>query len=226
MDSDYNGGTSGGSGPSPSSTVTGPDSFGASATAGTAATYSRGDHDHGLPANPAPSASSTVDGPDAFGSSSSAGSATTYSRGDHKHGLPQEALNKPTQFTPANTTGINTTTVEMLGYGATVTFKPSVTGNIKVNVTGVALGTAQNNATLQLRYGTGAAPANGTAATGTQIVGFTLINFPASGNLYFLQGIATGLTVGTTYWFDIAIGSAGTQTDTFNQTVWLVEETP
>ena len=34
-----------------SSTVTGPDAFGASSTAGSATTYSRGDHDHGLPAN-------------------------------------------------------------------------------------------------------------------------------------------------------------------------------
>ena len=38
--------------PSGSSTVTGPDSFGASSAPGSASTYSKGDHDHGLPAAP------------------------------------------------------------------------------------------------------------------------------------------------------------------------------
>lgn len=79
--------TSGGG--TPSSTVTGPDAFGASAAAGTATTYARGDHDHGLPAAPSvPSPSGTVTGPDAFGASAVAGSAATYARGDHDHGLP------------------------------------------------------------------------------------------------------------------------------------------
>ena len=35
-----------------SSTVTGPDAFGASAVVGSAATFSKGDHNHGLPADP------------------------------------------------------------------------------------------------------------------------------------------------------------------------------
>ena len=39
--------------PAASGTVTGPDVYGASAVVGTAATFSRGDHDHGLPAAPA-----------------------------------------------------------------------------------------------------------------------------------------------------------------------------
>lgn len=37
---------------SPATTVTGPDSFGASAVVGTGTLYARNDHDHGLPANP------------------------------------------------------------------------------------------------------------------------------------------------------------------------------
>jgi len=45
--------TGGGSG-TPSNTVTGPDSFGAPSNAGSATTYSRGDHDHGLPADSFP----------------------------------------------------------------------------------------------------------------------------------------------------------------------------
>ena len=42
----------GGSGPSPASTVTGPDAFGAAAVVGTSLLYARGDHDHGLPTAP------------------------------------------------------------------------------------------------------------------------------------------------------------------------------
>ena len=41
-----------GSNASASGTVTGPDAFGASAVPGSAATFSKGDHDHGLPADP------------------------------------------------------------------------------------------------------------------------------------------------------------------------------
>ena len=40
-------------GPSPSTTVTGPDAFGAAAVVGVGTTYSRADHNHGLPAAPA-----------------------------------------------------------------------------------------------------------------------------------------------------------------------------
>lgn len=45
--------TGGGGGASPATTVTGPDSFGATAVVGTSALYARADHDHGLPAAPA-----------------------------------------------------------------------------------------------------------------------------------------------------------------------------
>ena len=41
-----------GSNASASGTVTGPDTFGASAVVGVAVTFSKGDHDHGLPADP------------------------------------------------------------------------------------------------------------------------------------------------------------------------------
>ena len=41
-----------GSNASAASTVAGPDTFGAASAAGSAATFSKGDHDHGLPADP------------------------------------------------------------------------------------------------------------------------------------------------------------------------------
>jgi hypothetical protein len=46
--------------PTASSTVTGPDSYGASAAVGSATTFSKGDHNHGLPAAPAAAALATA----------------------------------------------------------------------------------------------------------------------------------------------------------------------
>lgn len=75
--------------PIAANSVVGPDAFGASAAHGTAATFSRSDHDHGLPSAPAvPTPASTVTGPDAYGASAVVGTGTTYARADHNHGLP------------------------------------------------------------------------------------------------------------------------------------------
>lgn len=68
-------------GNTPSSTVTGPDAFGASAAAGAATAYSRGDHDHGLPA--LSSSAATASAP---GDAAAAGTGTSPARSDHKHG--------------------------------------------------------------------------------------------------------------------------------------------
>ncbi len=46
--------TGGGGGPSPATSVTGPDAFGATPVVGASLSYARQDHDHGLPANPNP----------------------------------------------------------------------------------------------------------------------------------------------------------------------------
>jgi hypothetical protein len=82
--------------PSPATTVTGPDTFGASAVVGTGTTYARADHDHGLPASPAvPGPATTVTGPDAFGASAVVGTGTSYARNDHDHGLPAAPADIP-----------------------------------------------------------------------------------------------------------------------------------
>ena len=104
--------------PAPADSVTGPDSFGASAAHGTAATFSRSDHDHGLPSAPAVPSGATpaltlgvanaagtaatfvktdatllafdVTAPvsQAFGDTAGTGAATVAARRDHKHGMP------------------------------------------------------------------------------------------------------------------------------------------
>ena len=62
----------------------------------------------------------------------------------------------------------------------------------------------------QLDYGTGPAPGQGAAQTGTLIGDAASFFFTYTGNQYNipLLGLVTGLTPGTTYWFDIAFSSA------------------
>lgn len=74
----------------PSTTVTDETTWGITPTAGTSATYARGDHTHGTPAAPGGGGtpSNTVTAETSFGASSSAGTESTYSRGDHTHGTP------------------------------------------------------------------------------------------------------------------------------------------
>lgn len=115
---------------------------------------------------------------------------------------------------PASTTsGVGV----MMGLGSTCKLTPTYSGRILVlfggNVANTVLG---NSITYQLRFGTGAAPANGAALTGTFISGGTTsapgASFAANFNLF---GIATGLTPGTQYWFDTTL-SAGANTSTMS----------
>ncbi|MGH2512351.1 MAG: hypothetical protein ACRDGQ_06665 [Candidatus Limnocylindrales bacterium] len=73
------------------SSVVGPDAFGASATAGIASTYSRGDHDHGLPAG----FDATVPVTQALGDVASTGTAPVIAHRDHRHGMPALSVATP-----------------------------------------------------------------------------------------------------------------------------------
>lgn len=74
-------------------------------------------------------------------------------------------------FKPANTTGINQTTVVMQGLGGTVTYTPTGSGKVIVDLIGVlSTPVAAVSATIGGRYGTGTAPTGPlsvTVASGT-----------------------------------------------------------
>ncbi len=120
--------------------------------------------------------------------------------------------------TPANQTALASATYVNNGFGAIASIPcaltPTVTGRVLVAWSGdiVENATAQT-ATLQMVYGTGAAPANGSAVTGTAIGG-ELAWVSLTGQLtipFALTYLITGLTPGTAYYFDIAgKSSAGT----------------
>jgi parallel beta-helix repeat protein len=118
----------------------------------------------------------------------------------------------PAAFLPANPADTTSTTLVMMGLGTTCTYTPSGSGIVLVNVSGFGYqgGSSVNSIGLGPRYGTGTAPANGAAVTGTRF-GCTTdpeIRPSATGigsnGAGFAFTALLALTPGTAYWFDIA----------------------
>jgi hypothetical protein len=126
--------------------------------------------------------------------------------------VPQTA-----QSTPADPTGTTSLTGVMMGLAGAIT--PRVTGKLLILISGdIDNDTITDGVQIQLRYGTGAAPTNGAALTGTVaggLVKFTLASAaqkaPAAA-----QAIVSGLTVGTAYWIDIGLAAITAGTASMN----------
>ncbi len=117
---------------------------------------------------------------------------------------------------PANPTGTTSASQVMAGLGGTCVFTPSASTRAYVHFTGSAANTNANvNTIVQARFGTGTAPTNGAAVTGTAI-GNSITATSATTNAivpFTIGGVVTGLTAGVTYWFDIGfLAGAGTST--------------
>jgi len=116
------------------------------------------------------------------------------------------------QFQPADPTGTQSTTVVMMGLGATAHLTPNGSGIFMIIISGSVQNTAGNNgplnnSKLQIYYGSGTAPANGAAVTGTAIG--TQMKQQSHNNTnqmaWSMSAIVSGLSVGTAYWFDIGL---------------------
>jgi hypothetical protein len=97
----------------------------------------------------------------------------------------------------------------MMGLSASIT--PINRGVILVLASGdVDNNTNSRGVTMQLRYGTGTAPINGTALTGTLVATLAFTQNNANIRVPFcFNDILSGLTLNTYYWIDISIASAG-----------------
>ncbi len=119
---------------------------------------------------------------------------------------------------PANPTGTTSLIGVMMGLAGTIT--PSTTGKLLIIISGSiqTTGGAGNGYQFQIRYGTGAAPANGAAITGT--ASGTLRNQLALNNnipeAFSLNSIASGLTLATAYWIDISLAAIAGNTASVN----------
>lgn len=111
------------------------------------------------------------------------------------------------QVTSATPTGTTSATAVMAGLGATLSLTPAKSTRVRLVISGqMSNSTINDGVTLDARYGTGTAPANGDAVTGT-LAGIaqtatSLVALQRSG--FCLQAIITGLTIGTAYWFDFS----------------------
>ena len=110
--------------------------------------------------------------------------------------------------TDPNTTG--STVGVMMGLGLTTSITPILSGRVLIIISGDMDNTNNGNGTqTQIRWGTGAAPANGAALTGTTDGGLVKCNnnnaaqrFP-----FTLNGIVYGLTLNTKIWVDISLAA-------------------
>lgn len=151
--------------------------------------------------------------------------------------IPQEnydsLLNKPLsasyQATPSDPTGTTNGTGVMMGLAGSVT--PTKSGKILIVVSAnIANGATGGGAQTQLRYGTGSAPANAAALTGTSIGNIaTIVNpllallAPGSGNAT-CSAIVSGLTLNTAYWIDLSLARITSNTATLtNISISIIE---
>jgi hypothetical protein len=107
---------------------------------------------------------------------------------------------------PANPTGTTSTSFVMAGMGSTASVTPATSGKVAITISGqLTNNTINDGCTIRIMVGTGAAPANGAAATGTA-VGTAPGQTVAAANQslgFSVTGLATGLTVGTPIWIDL-----------------------
>jgi hypothetical protein len=116
--------------------------------------------------------------------------------------------------TPGNPSSYATAanTWVMMGLGGVWTVTPAITGRVRLHLFGNLNITTNYTASVQLAYGTGAAPANAAAATGT-VVGnklqFTSITTLTAIPFHLIAPV-TGLTPGTAVWFDAQVQTNST----------------
>jgi hypothetical protein len=118
----------------------------------------------------------------------------------------------PASFTPANPATTASTTLVMMGLGSTVAYTPRSSGLVLVMFScSVATATAVAVITIGPRFGTGGAPANGVAVTGTRfgVVADITTQAPSTTAPDSVSAQAVlALTANTAYWVDLALATA------------------
>lgn len=145
----------------------------------------------------------------AFAPSNNAGNVTFRGPVTGDSTLPGSPA-APARSSPANPAPTASLTAVMMGLA--IPFTPSGSGKVQVTVTGAAgTNTGLVTATIGGRFGTGAAPVNGAAPSGTAwgpAAGLT-IRGPAAGlGSGFAVSDVLAMTPGTAYWIDLTLLTA------------------
>jgi hypothetical protein len=123
---------------------------------------------------------------------------------------------------------VNTTSTTQVMAGWAISFTPATTGKMDLAIMmSVENGTAGGGVNAQIYFGTGTAPTNGVAVTGTnlgQLQAFTSTTSGAFGIVTLVGYVA--LTAGTTYWLDVAfnVGNSATGTAGLTQINYKIIE--
>ncbi len=96
----------------------------------------------------------------------------------------------------------------MMGLGSTCKITPVFSGRLHLGIHAQFANAATSQGTMSPRWGTGAAPANAAALTGT-VVETSIVGISGGiGSNIRTEGIVTGLTPGTQYWFDAGLAAS------------------
>lgn len=128
------------------------------------------------------------------------------------------SLTVSSQSTPSNPTGTSDTGGKMMGLAGAIT--PAVRSKVLITISGTIFNATAiaDGGKVQIRYGTGAAPANGDALTGTAAGG--LVQYIAATTAekapFSLNAVISGLTPTTAYWIDVGLAAITGGTATIN----------
>ena len=115
------------------------------------------------------------------------------------------------------------------GLGSTIAVIPRKTGNFLINYSAlIASSVTSDGYTAYCYYGTGTAPVNGAAVTGTRVGRTPLENDKVSGGglavSHGASGMMIGLTIGTQYWLDMSLlASTGGTATMYDVVITLLE---
>jgi hypothetical protein len=157
-----------------------------------------------------------------------AGTGMSVSAAGSNVTVSQSLTNAVLQANPTNPASASSSAGGlMMGIGSTCKLTTVYSGRMRVFVQGgvAQSGSGSSGTGIQLRYGNGAAPANGAASTGISISSNPVFTTTAGQTAPFsVSGIATGLTVGTAYWIDIVVSNNAAQNSIANNMSCTLEE--
>jgi hypothetical protein len=119
----------------------------------------------------------------------------------------QFGLAASVSFNPANPAATASTTFVMMGLGSTATYTPIKTGRVEVTVSYIlANGTINDGVTALAAFGTGVAPVNGAAFSGTTFgPTVTTTSLVAAQQVGYCFTFTVTMTVGVANWVDLQL---------------------
>jgi hypothetical protein len=118
------------------------------------------------------------------------------------------ALGAAAQVQPSNPTATSSLTGVMMGLGSTCKITPSYSTRVLALFNGIMTNSVSGDgAQVGIKYGTGTAPSNASAVTGTSVGAGIACSVAAAGQLipFSTAAVITGLTAGTQYWVDLQL---------------------